>query len=165
MIRRELPLTSDASPAEPVANFRRGFSFVLAPAAADPALELNCIVHRLVCLCFFLIWKVFVFAFRFPSCCQLLRAGRFRLDTDGPDESHQFACNRGHGLSLVFACCHQLHVALVQAILRLPCSEPRRAVLASPESPPALGSQCFRAFIRNPHRSQVAGAKAVGPAS
>src|SRR5450631_2216782 len=29
MIRRELPLTTHASPAEPVANFRRGFSFVL----------------------------------------------------------------------------------------------------------------------------------------
>ena len=40
MIRRELPLTKDASPAKPVANFRRGFSFVLAPAAADLVLEL-----------------------------------------------------------------------------------------------------------------------------
>jgi hypothetical protein len=32
----ELPLTTDAGPAEPVADFRRGFSFVLAPAAACP---------------------------------------------------------------------------------------------------------------------------------
>jgi hypothetical protein len=46
MIRRELPLTNFASPAEPVAYFRRGFSFVLAPAAADPVLELDCAVHR-----------------------------------------------------------------------------------------------------------------------
>jgi hypothetical protein len=63
MIRRELPLTTDASPAEPVANFRRGFSFVLAPAAADSVLELDSIVHRCFCLCFFLIWKAFAFAF------------------------------------------------------------------------------------------------------
>ena len=49
MIRRELPLTNFASPAEPVAYFRRGFSFVLAPAAADPVLELNCLVQRFFC--------------------------------------------------------------------------------------------------------------------
>jgi hypothetical protein len=74
MIRRELPLTTDASPAEPVANVRRGFSFVLAPAAADSVhhptdedlsvgtlVELDSAVHRLVYLCFFLIWKVFAF--------------------------------------------------------------------------------------------------------
>src|SRR3984885_3394907 len=48
MIRRELPLTTNASPAEPVANFRRGFSFVLAAAAADPVLELESVVHRQV---------------------------------------------------------------------------------------------------------------------
>jgi hypothetical protein len=46
MIRRELPLTLNASPAEPVAKGRRGFSFVLAPAAADPVFELDCAVHR-----------------------------------------------------------------------------------------------------------------------
>jgi hypothetical protein len=61
MIRRELPLTINASPAEPVANFRRGFSFVLAPAAADPVLELDNVVHELIYFCFFLIWKVFAF--------------------------------------------------------------------------------------------------------
>ena len=61
MIRRELPLTTNASPAEPVANVRRGFSFVLAPAAADPVLELDNAVHRLMCFCFFLIWKVLAF--------------------------------------------------------------------------------------------------------
>jgi hypothetical protein len=61
MIRRELPLTTDASPAEPVANFRRGFSFVLAPAAADSVLELDNVVHWLIGFCFFLIWKVFAF--------------------------------------------------------------------------------------------------------
>ena len=61
MIRRELPLTTNASPAEPVANVRRGFSFVLAPAAADPVLELDNVVHGLMFFCFFLIWKVFAF--------------------------------------------------------------------------------------------------------
>jgi len=66
MIRRELPLTTDASPAEPVANFRRGFSFVLAPAAADSVLELDSVVHRCSCLCFFLVWKVFAFVVAVP---------------------------------------------------------------------------------------------------
>ena len=61
MIRRELPLTTDASPAEPVANFRRGFSFVLASAAADSVLELDSVVHSLIGFCFFLIWKAFAF--------------------------------------------------------------------------------------------------------
>ena len=61
MIRRELPLTNHASPAEPVAYFRRGFSFVLAPAAADSVLEMDNVVHWLIRFCFFLIWKVFVF--------------------------------------------------------------------------------------------------------
>ena len=58
MIRRELPPTTTASPARLVANFRRGFSFVLAPASADLALELNCFVHG-----FSLVGKVFVFVF------------------------------------------------------------------------------------------------------
>jgi hypothetical protein len=60
MIRRELPLTTSASLAEPVANFRRGFFFVLASAAADPVLDLNNIVHWLIGFCFFLIGRVFV---------------------------------------------------------------------------------------------------------
>jgi hypothetical protein len=66
MIRRELPLTIDASPVEPVANFRRGFSFVLAPAVADPVLELENVVHCLDRFCFFLIWKVCAFVFSVP---------------------------------------------------------------------------------------------------
>src|SRR5689334_17222275 len=45
MIRRELLLTNFASPAKPVAQFRRGFLFVLAPAAADVVLGLNYAVH------------------------------------------------------------------------------------------------------------------------
>ena len=88
MIRRELPLTTHASPAKPVANFRRGFSFVLAPAAADSALELDNDVHWLNRFCFFLIRKVFVFVLSVLSCCYLLLAGRrFSLDSDSPDEA------------------------------------------------------------------------------
>ena len=60
MIRRELPLTNVANPARPVAYFRRGFSFVLAPAAADLVLEMDCLVQR---FWFFPIWKVFDFVF------------------------------------------------------------------------------------------------------
>jgi len=68
MIRRELPQTSDASPARPVANVRRGFSFVHAPAAADLVLELDCLVQR---LCFFLLGKVLfcLFVFRHTASC------------------------------------------------------------------------------------------------
>ena len=61
MIRRELPLTTDASPAEPVAKGSRGFSFVLAPAAADPVLELDNVVHSLFCFCFFPYLESFCF--------------------------------------------------------------------------------------------------------
>ena len=61
MIRRELPLTTTASPAGPVANVRRGFSFVLAPAAADPVLELEMVVHWLICFAFSLFGEVFCF--------------------------------------------------------------------------------------------------------
>ena len=77
MIRRELPLTTHASPAKPVANFRRGFSFVLAPAAADPVLELDIVVHRLVCFLFFPYLEVFAFVLSvsvmlpFAVCSQL----------------------------------------------------------------------------------------------
>jgi hypothetical protein len=82
MIRRELPLTTHSSPAGPVANIRRGFSFVLAPAAADPVLELENVVHWSICFCFFLIWKVLLLLFRSGSCRDLLLAGgRFSLDS------------------------------------------------------------------------------------
>jgi len=105
LIRRELPLTYVASPAEPVAKGRRGFSFVPAPAAADPVLELSSVVHSLD---------------RFSSCRHLQLAGGFRFDPDGPDETQQFAPYRGDDLLLVLACRHQLQVALVQPDLRLP---------------------------------------------
>ena len=64
MIRRELPQTNFASSAEPVAYFRRGFSFVLAPAAADPVLELDSVVHVLLFLLFpYLESSCFCFSF------------------------------------------------------------------------------------------------------
>ena len=72
MIRRELPLTINASPAEPVANFRRGFSFVLAPAAADPILELDSVVHVLIVFAFSLFGKFLLLFFRYRHaaiCC------------------------------------------------------------------------------------------------
>jgi hypothetical protein len=65
MIRRELPQTSDASPAEPVANVRRGFSFVFAPAAADLVLELDCHVQRFA----FSFLGRFCFSFRHTASC------------------------------------------------------------------------------------------------
>jgi hypothetical protein len=52
MIRRELPLTVIASPVEPVALAKRGFSFVLASAAAGSVLEISVDVHRLVVFAF-----------------------------------------------------------------------------------------------------------------
>ena len=52
MIRRELPLTKVSSPAEPVALGRRGFSFLLALAAAGSVLELVACGHLWFCFCF-----------------------------------------------------------------------------------------------------------------
>ena len=61
MIRRELPLTKVASPAEPVAQDKRGFSFVLAPAAAGSVLELDGVVHWWGRLFFSVLWKALAF--------------------------------------------------------------------------------------------------------
>src|SRR6516162_767195 len=115
MIRRELPLTTDASPAKPVANFRRGFSFVLAPAAADLVLELNWLVQG---FCFFPSWKGFCFCL---SCSHWLLESLLGLDGNRPDKAQQFSSDFGHDLPLILACHGQRLVALVQAILRFPC--------------------------------------------
>jgi len=140
MIRRELPLTTNASPAEPVANFRRGFSFVLAPAAADPVLDLDNVVHGLICFLLFPYWESFVLSL--PVMPHLLPAGGFGLDTDGPDEAQQFACDCRHGFSLLLASSHQLHVALVQAVLRFPRN---------------LGDLCRKPFLAFAYRAPIAG--------
>ena len=105
---------------------------MLARAAADPVLELDIVVHRLVCFCFFLIWKFLLLFFLFPSCCHLLFAASFGLDPDGPDEAQQFACNRRHGLSAILASSNQRHIALMQAVLRFPCN---------------LGDFCRKSFL------------------
>jgi hypothetical protein len=52
MIRRELPLTVVASQVEPVAEAKRGFSFVLALAAAGSVFEMDVSVHRFDVLSF-----------------------------------------------------------------------------------------------------------------
>jgi hypothetical protein len=58
MIRRELPLTNGASPADGLSHREeRGFSFVLAPATADLVLELDCLVQGFV----FPFWEGFLF--------------------------------------------------------------------------------------------------------
>src|SRR6516165_3064927 len=116
MIRRELPLTNGASPARPVAYFRRGFSFVLAPAAADPVLELHCVVQG---FCLFPGWKGFCFCL---SCSHGLLESLLGLDGNRPDKAQQLSCDGSHDLPLILACHAQLHVALMQAILRLPCN-------------------------------------------
>ena len=141
MIRRELPLTTDASPARPVANFRRGFSFVLAAAAADLVLELDNAFHRWLCSVFFLFREVFVFVF---SCSDWLSASCFGLDCDGPDKAQQFSSDGGHGFPLILACHGQGHIALMQTVLRLPRDFDdlsRNPLLSLTQLSPTLG-QC-----------------------
>lgn len=84
MIRRELPLTTNASPAEPVANFRRGFSFVLAPAAAGSVLELDGAFHQGTVFVFPLFGKLLLL---FLSGCSSLADGRLCSGANSPDES------------------------------------------------------------------------------
>ena len=94
MIRRELPLTTHASPAEPVANVRRGFSFVLAPAAAEPALELDSVVHWLVGLCFSLFGKFCFCSFgsrHAASCCLLAASALIPMAQMKPSSSRATA--------------------------------------------------------------------------
>jgi hypothetical protein len=74
MIRRELPLTYYASPAEPVAKGSRGFSFVLAPAAADPVLDLGEVVHGLICFSLFGKFLLLFFRSRHAAICCLQAA-------------------------------------------------------------------------------------------
>jgi hypothetical protein len=50
----------------------------------------------------------------------------------GPDKAQQFARRRRHGFSLFLASSHQRHVALVQTVLRFPCT---------------LGNLCRKPFL------------------
>ena len=95
---------------------------MLAPAAADSVLELDNVVHWLIVFAFSLFGKFLLLFFRFRHAAICCLQARFSLDPDGPDEAQQFASYRRHDLPLVLACGHQLHVALVQAVLCLPCN-------------------------------------------
>jgi hypothetical protein len=50
--------------------------------------DLDSAVHGLICFCYFLIWKSLLLFFRFSSSGELLLAGRFGLDADGPDKAN-----------------------------------------------------------------------------
>ena len=91
---------------------------MLAPAAAGSVLELWVAVHWLGCFCFFILGKVFAFAFR--QAATRCAAVCFRLDPDGPDEAQQFASHCSDDFSLVFSCGCQPRVALVQPVLCFP---------------------------------------------
>ena len=72
MIRRELPLTTHASPAKGLSQMSGGgFSFVLAPAAADRALELDSVIHGLNGFSFFGKFLLLFFVFGHAAICCL----------------------------------------------------------------------------------------------
>ena len=88
MIRRELPLTTHASPAKPVANVRRGFSFVFAPAAADLVLELNGVVQGFA---FSLVGKLLAFVFHAAIGCVVIRSALMAIAQIKPSSSRPIA--------------------------------------------------------------------------
>jgi len=71
------------------------------------------------CLCFFLIRKVVAFRL-FLSGCGSLADDRFGSRSNSPDKAQQLTSNRGNDLSLGLAGRAQLHIPLVQAVLRFP---------------------------------------------
>jgi hypothetical protein len=87
---------------------------VLAPAAADPVLELNCSFKLFA---FSLVGKVFVFGL---SCGEWRSTSLLSLYSDCPDKAEQLSSHCGYNLPLILACHSQLRVALVKAILRFP---------------------------------------------
>ena len=91
MIRRELPLTNCASPAKPVAYFRRGFSFVLAPAAADPVLELDNAIHGWIVFAFSLFGRVLVLSFHAAMGCRQLASALIAMAQIKPSNSRATA--------------------------------------------------------------------------
>src|ERR1700678_3827766 len=100
----------------------RGFSFVLALAAAGSVLEFGSAVHSSVGLCFFIPGKVFAFAFVFAlrqaAICSLLDASA--LIPMAQMKPSKLASHRGDDLSLVFSCRRQPSVAFVQSVLCFP---------------------------------------------
>src|ERR1035438_8840691 len=93
----------------------RGFSFVLAPAAAGSVLDLDGVFRQLVRFCLFILRKVF-----FSSSRDSLPGSRFRFGPYGPDETQQFATYGCDDLSLIFTLGRQSRVSLVQSVLCLP---------------------------------------------
>ena len=91
MIRRELPLTNHASPAKPVAYFRRGFSFVLAPAAADPVFEWDNAIHGWIVLAFSLLGKFLVLSFHAAMGCKQLASALMAMAQMKPSNSRATA--------------------------------------------------------------------------
>ena len=68
MIRRELPLTKSRESGQGLSHREeQGFSFVLAPAAADHALELNCLVQS---FCFSLLESFLFLIFHTAMGCR-----------------------------------------------------------------------------------------------
>jgi len=106
MIHRELPLTSVARPAEPVAGDTRGFSYVRASAAADSAIGSDGVVHALG-FCFLLYGKFLLLPWllSFPqpaigclaAFSTLTPMAQMKLSSSRPsgdDLSSVFACRR-----------------------------------------------------------------------
>ena len=91
MIRRELPLTNRASPAEPVAYFRRGFSFVLALAAADSVLELDNAIHGWIVFAFSLLGRFLGLSFHAAMGCRQLASTLMAMAQMKPSNSRATA--------------------------------------------------------------------------
>jgi hypothetical protein len=92
---------------------------VLASAAAGSVLEIGDDVHRLGGLCSSILRTFLLLPFllsgRDPLADRSLCSGSY-----GPDEAQQFTSNCSGDLSLIFACCSQSHVTLVQPVLCFP---------------------------------------------
>ena len=89
MIRRELPLTTIASPAKGLSQISgRGFSFVLAPAAADLVLELNCLVQVFA---FSLVGEFLLFVFHAAMGCVEARSALMAIAQIKPNSSRPTA--------------------------------------------------------------------------
>ena len=73
---------------------------MLAPAAADLVLELNCLFKILL----FSSWKGFVFVSFCFSCSNGSSTTLFGPDRDGPDKAQQFASDCGDDFPLILAC-------------------------------------------------------------
>ena len=92
---------------------------MLAPAAAGSVLEMDGAFHQGTAFVFSLFGK---FLLLFLSGRSSLADGRFCSGSNSPDESQQFTSDCTNDLFLGLASGTQLHIALVQAVLRFPCN-------------------------------------------